>query len=1276
MLPVKYRDMEGIMSISKVSAARQTVKMIGREADWQQLKDALEPGGAFRVVLVRGRGGIGKTRLLEELQRELGLEVDDDNDPELSEPALPAKTGDIAVSNIIDVIDARLHDRYRFLTALRKGLLRYRSNVNFGRFDAQRGEVENLLASGALLGTLSKAQDELAQAFVDDLAVITQERRVVFLVDTVERLSYPGFDWLLDENLLLTTDLEIRTHQWLQSFIKSGLQNVTLVLAGRDRVYDEPEGERFFGRIKQAIEKAVSTGTPVELIDIDLKPLSDDETRQYLVQLANEWGRLGPQYRTRAESFEQAAAPNHNRFKTLNLLTGGIPVRLALYAQVIAEGREIPEPLKLSYDQVCRRAEITPEDRVTDFDALVATKPTLQRLQWDVEEEFIYLLFSDPDDLRQKLLRALVRAPRGLTAEQLHFALYTSGDDEAEWKRYFATPANEREASYREMLALLRGITRDDYLGRGRPRLDEIVLYVENPITGAATNRYGLQDEIYRIYAEHIGLFAEPLGPTTKSIRESLQDQDGRYQESWKREKEARGLLFKKLAYFAACEFERLLAIKRAHLLNDEVQFEEHFALDSPDTYNFPQLHLAQRNERLALHTHMTIIEIERMIYDFLCNPEYKLNSIYHSLEFDNDQAARQETDYWAQAEIWRVVNEPSTMKFLQLHPRELAKARGETSFDVLRRVVDQENVSRWIKRFVLRGQAERAVLFGEGVQNTIIGWPKGNGSADATDEERAQHSKWRSWNHTLVHEEREIWIQVGHIRQGTNNQEATRNIMESIQKLERLYWTTVEDKAFEDGERVEYGFAPSKKLPAHPAYIRVRRLLSHAYNHLGYGRRTLGHMYEATDYYTTSLEYVREDRDQMIAHRAKVLNNLSRALSELGWSSIGVCLDGRDLRMEMAEEVPLASSYNTLALIYDDMGRYEDAPLLAAKAIAYCRRAQEKRQLGMALRQMAESLRHVAERLQTGQRVAGSPDSLFNAAETLLNEARTIFVALGEAERLVEVDLEFGSLFRDRVHTGRNSTHGNVDIRTRRMYYREALNLLDLARRRAIEHKMPQHSLDALVNQARIHYYAGDLEASEEVLGWIFSDDTYDKHLIRPESESLPPSGDVDLRDRNWVFRHFSTAQRTRASMAADRFQQRVESRKVDSPDESYEDRAEWVSRDAEAQNALRTMMEAYALALAYAELFSPRSRSIGALHNDLYRRIKKFNRSEFEALKHHIDDIGRKPSPNEEEQDDRIHYPVLRAHSLATLHHLLDEFFGARLRMTAEQEGQTHER
>ena len=245
-------------------------------------------------------------------------------------------------------------------------------------------------------------------------------------------------------------------------------------------------------------------------------------------------------------------------------------------------------------------------------------------------------------------------------------------------------------------------------------------------------------------------------------------------------------------------------------------------------------------------------------------------------------------------------------------------------------------------------------------------------------------------------------------------------------------------------------------------------------------------------------------------------------------------------------------------------------------------------------------------------------------------------------------------------------------------MYYQEALNLLDLARRQAMEHNMPQHALDALVNQARVHYYAGDLEASEQVLDWIFSDEICKDHLIRPESGSLPSAGDVNLRDRNWVFRHLSTAQRTRASMAADRFQQRVEFRKKDKPDESYEDRANWVSCDSEGQKALRAMMEAYALALAYAELFSPRSRSIGALQNDLYRRIHKFNRSEFEALKEHIDNIGRKPSPTDEDKEPAgtLHYPVLREHSLAMLRNFLDESFGAGLRMTTEQEEQTHDR
>ncbi|MCO5181886.1 MAG: tetratricopeptide repeat protein [Candidatus Promineofilum sp.] len=154
---------------------------------------------------------------------------------------------------------------------------------------------------------------------------------------------------------------------------------------------------------------------------------------------------------------------------------------------------------------------------------------------------------------------------------------------------------------------------------------------------------------------------------------------------------------------------------------------------------------------------------------------------------------------------------------------------------------------------------------------------------------------------------------------------------------------------------------------------------------------------------------------------------------------------------METAEEVPLASSYNTLALIYDDMGRYEDAPLLSAKAIAYCRRATENRQLALALRQMAESLRHVAGRAYTGQR-AGSPDNFFDAAERLLNDARAIFSDLSEVELVTRSIWSSAAFSAIEWLLRRIDKDEGLDKHSLRFYYQEALNSTDRAESAAPE--------------------------------------------------------------------------------------------------------------------------------------------------------------------------------------------------------------------------------
>lgn len=1240
-------------AVLEKSFARRAEHMVGREDEWARIRAALAPGGPLRVVLLRGPGGLGKSRLLEEIQRQFGRGSTSVGEDDHFEPAQLPHVGDVVIGNIVDVIDTHLHDRFQFIVALRNSLKPYRSVVRFDKFDTQLGVVQNLQAGGTLYEGLIEEQDKLADAFVEDLRANARNRRIVFLVDTVERLSYAGPEWLFTKNILKPADLEIRTHYWLQTLVaQNDLDNVTLILAGRDQTdeNDSLEGRYFFGAMRDAVSAGQEAGYLCESEDIKVKPLSAEETRRFLEQYAADWRARGDS--TMAHAYEMAADPHSDRYKVIHLYTDGIPVLVALYAQIIAEGKQIPPAFNFSIKEARQIAGLPP-DLEGRANHLPEPTPELLKLRWDIEQQFVEILFRNPQSMRQDMILSLLRAPRGLTAEQLHFLLNTTADKDT-WVEYLVHSADDRKDILQKYLQELQQIA-VDYWGKGRADSREMILD-DGADPKPTTFRIGLQDELYRIYAEHMGLFAEPTSRKTQPIRDMLRADENRYETNRNWEAEERHLLYKKLEFFADHHYQKSLKRKREYLAGDEARFEDHFVLDEPNSYDFPALSWAQTRQRLALHTAQTFFEIERMIYSLLQEPESSINYGYITLEDDNDKAARHEEDFWAQAEMWRALFDDWLMKFAHwLPPRPAAVARGESSVTVLRRVAEQESVARWIKRFVLRGSATRALEFSRDAEAVIRDFPRGD---DETPTGKEQRNVWRSWNHTLAREERAIWTQVGVIRRGVDAKEAAEKIRHSIGNLEKLYLTPVTLPAATESEYEENGFAPTPDQPAHPAYMRLRRLLSHAHNHLGYSQRTLGHMRRAVEHYATSLEYVRTERNIMQAHRGKVLNNLSRALSELGWNSLGVCLDGLDLRWETAEEVPLASSYNTLALIYDDMGRYEDAPLLSAKAIAYCRRATENRQLALALRQMAESLRHVAGRAYTGQR-AGSPDNFFDAAERLLNDARAIFSDLSEVERQVEIDLEFGSLFRDRMAITPDRQDEGLDKHSLRFYYQEALNLLDRAERSAREYGFQQHVLDAQLNQARVHFLFGNVPASEEILNTILVNEEYANYKI--DKQYWPNSH--ELRDRNWAFRHLSTAQRVLGWIAFDRFEERVKVFKAEYPDDTPEERAIRVAADSApkgarhpevyAQNALQAAANAYALAYAYAWLYSPRSRTFGSLEKELYRRVRKFNRSELDALNSHLAQV-------------RFDFPVLTESILPVLSRFFDEFFGPGLEGT----------
>lgn len=1156
-----------------LEAARQATEMVGQKAALDQIRKAIyTEDRRFKVAFVHAQGGMGKTRLLEEVDKKVKNEW--------------ASLGNAATSELIDVIDIRLHDRNRFIRELRNA---YPRPYEFREYESARDEVTLLRASGAQLNELQKAEQKAIDAFLEDLADITRKRRIVWIIDTVEQLSYITSEWLLKNKQVHAKDLENRTHQWLKELIQNqDLENIILILAGRGL-----EGKSFFTSIEDAIQMANTKGLERELIDINLVPLTRTETREYFQQLTQDWrssATIDVDDVTKqrvAEQFKMIASEDTDRADVLWLYTAGIPVRLALYAQIIIEGREIPKPLRYTFKQAVEVAET--DDPYTPTSALA-------RLQWTVEDQFINLLFRDPTDLRTRVLQALVRTPRGLSAEQLHFVLDNKDNlSPNEWQNDI-----KRLQKITELLDDMQNY----YLVKRRSSWTDIIRLRREEEQTAATFRLGLQDEIYRIYAEHMAPQAEPRQSEVMAIWHNLDDAEKtRYQKNHAFETGERKALYSQLSIWAKYQHKKYLNEKRAIMTADERRLELALVPDRPRTFYFEQLGTNEIAQRIAINEAITTFEIEAMVYQLLQNPERNINENYIDLGTSHNKAIQSDVDFWAQLEMWRITHDEYSLKFAEFTESQQAMAHGETMVEVLHRAVTQEDVSRWIKRFVLRDEYERALDLASQVEESIQALPRGT---------KLEKRIWYSWNHSLVHAERQIWACYARIYLSQNMPDTLAELHGHIDKLKLLLERNVRETAVirEDGHE-ERGFKgiPEENIPDHPAYVRVRRLLSLAYNIIGYGYATLGQVRDAVKYYGRSLYHIRGDKG-VDSHRGYVLNDLSKALSDMGRTSTAICLDGLRLRRALAEEVPLAVSYNTLALIYDDMDQYEDAPELAAKAIAYLRRAGARRWLAMALIQLGESLRHLAIRTQRGEKAQATPDSLYAASETLLREAKRIFLTTKEVSRLIIVLIEIGSLYRDRLRSA--SDEYVKPLRQKENDYREAVINLTEARELAQDNQLRHLEVDASVNLAWTHYHASNYHEMETIIQ--STESIIEKsYFITPTTK--PDLNDVELVDIFWILRQFSKLQLIQGKSALTRFKERRDVIAQAFPVErDAKKRHIAVHQDDEAARHLEMAAENYTLAVGYAYIFSPGGRLIDFLLEDLYDQLKAFNHRELD--------------------------------------------------------------
>lgn len=1021
----------------------------------------------------------------------------------------------------------------------------------FADFEAAKFELERLQDVQGTYRAIERAMADVEKTFLGNFAAIASKKRVVLLLDTVERLSPIWPEWLIKENLLISSDLKLYTTEWLAQLIEQRkLPNTTLIFSGRLN-----EGNRFFERISLA---ATIAGAKVNI----LRPpkFNSEDIHQYLLGLGEICERLVKENKLPsyiADDINLIAA-DKDRIEVLRIYTGGLPIRLAIYADLLIEGSTIPDRLKDSPD----RAQ----------ELILGSEDTLRKAQLEIEESFIELLFST-DSLRAEILKALVRAPLGLDAEQLAIVIFNN-----------TSPDTLRNYDITKELVTLSNLS----IIKLRPN-----------------GRYALQDEVYRIYAEHCS---------------------EKYPEKYVNECIARRLLYKNLRDYAQRNLTEAKAQLKTFQIEDMRELRQQ--IDEPAQVlklEFSDIDRTRQKRRSQAQQNFIQWERERIYYALCLDLPRSFNDDYFDPALVRWLVNDPEREALSSIVVHQLLSDKSLHSFIITEDIgwRAQKDRNENIVDALKRIALQDETARWVIRFVSKGEYQRAIDFSNGVDNYIR-----HGFSDDDTPSYERHS----WMHTFAHAQRQVWMEYARILSSQDVDGAIKNLKIIADRLLKLSSGSQDKLVFPDEQ--ESGFI------GHPAEHRLNRFIALVYGYIGYGYVTQGKLLQAIENYGHSIAIMRktEYRVQM----ATTLNNLARALSERGLGrSRRICMDALNLRVELGEGVQIALSLNTLALIDNDQLRPDLAWVESAMALAYFQRSGDTRGRGLALIQLGEALRRLAQLERDGRVLPNPPMEILYTAERALKEALSIFTqAPVSAEKLrrAEALIEYGCLHRD-ILTHHPDSPQKV--------YRDAIAQLNQAIDIAKEICNVKLWLDAMVNRAWTHYRYGWLlweeqrdqenlqnppqtQKIEDCFTKAESDLFYIEHEpnLIPECFHITPGNFPPPRcDNSYIYMQLSKMYALRTRIWFERFlilgeviehqiTQEFIGKKLDLNGQRDE-RIQKIHENQVANNYLENAAEAFVLAVAYSQIYSPRSAELTYNYDALYGYLKKFNTKELEDFR-----------------------------------------------------------
>ncbi len=269
--------------------ARRTERVIGRGEEIEAIKAAIADN-MTDALYYYGPGGIGKTRLLEEVKH---IQREWEGEPFLW-------------SGIIDLYHSDFHRVGGIQETIAQAL--DPAGQHFSRYHNARERFEEHRAVGVFGKELEQERRELRRIFIENYNQLAGQRRIVLSFDTLERVQYESDPV---QSICQIEEEAVEVKNWIRDEV-SQMQNTVVLLAGRPQ-------SRLLAELRSAF-----SGDGRTFQTFELGGLTEDEALAYFNAMAD----IRP---------EVGAIPEDIRRRIWEY-TQGHPIRLSLVIDLTAYG--------------------------------------------------------------------------------------------------------------------------------------------------------------------------------------------------------------------------------------------------------------------------------------------------------------------------------------------------------------------------------------------------------------------------------------------------------------------------------------------------------------------------------------------------------------------------------------------------------------------------------------------------------------------------------------------------------------------------------------------------------------------------------------------------------------------------------------------------------------------------------------------------------------------------------------------------------------------------